>query len=91
MHGLARTPGTLLHRALTNEGWTLDQHLLAVVVDQLAGANWQRSGGRGARPKPISPLAQEPEATRAGNVDGHSPEEVAALLAKYRTGAFDGG
>jgi len=33
--------------------WSTTDHLLALVVDLLAGANWQRSGGRGRRPLPI--------------------------------------
>lgn len=32
--------------------WTLESHLLAVVVDALATANWQR-GGKGPRPRPV--------------------------------------
>jgi hypothetical protein len=34
--------------------WSTDTHLLANVVDLLAGANWQRGGGGSARrPKPL--------------------------------------
>ncbi|MGC4891090.1 hypothetical protein [Micromonospora sp. DT227] len=33
--------------------WSITDHLLAVVVDLLAGANWQRGGGKGPKPKPI--------------------------------------
>lgn len=32
---------------------TMDTHLLAHISYLLAGGNWQRSGGRGRRPKPI--------------------------------------
>lgn len=35
--------------------WSVDSYLLARVAHLLAGANWQRSGGRGAKPKPIKP------------------------------------
>jgi hypothetical protein len=31
----------------------MDTHLLAAVAHLLAGGNWQRGGGKGARPKPI--------------------------------------
>lgn len=33
--------------------WSTEAHLLASVIDVLASANWQRSGSRGKRPKPI--------------------------------------
>lgn len=35
------------------EAWTADAYLLAHIADLLAGANWQRSGGKGGRPKPL--------------------------------------
>lgn len=34
-------------------GWDIKTHLLACISDILAGANWQRGGGKGERPKPI--------------------------------------
>lgn len=74
------------------DDWSLDQHLLAIVVDRLAIANWQRSkdGQKGSkRPKPISPLAQR-GGTRYGKTD-LDPEQAKARLAGYRTGAFDRG
>lgn len=34
--------------------WTLDQHLLALAVDALRAANWQRGGdAKAPRPEPI--------------------------------------
>ena len=33
--------------------WTLTDDLLGGVLHALLGANWQRGGGKGARPKPI--------------------------------------
>lgn len=33
--------------------WGIDTHLLATIVDVLAGANWQRGGGKGPKPKPV--------------------------------------
>lgn len=33
--------------------WSDTEHLLASILDVLAGANWQRGGGKGARPKPV--------------------------------------
>lgn len=35
------------------ELWDLQAHLLASAVDLLAGANWQRSGRKTGKPKPI--------------------------------------
>ncbi|MBJ8342775.1 hypothetical protein JGU71_28185 [Antrihabitans sp. YC3-6] len=37
-----------------DDGWNLQAHLLAIVIDLLAGANWQRGGDKHAsRPKPM--------------------------------------
>ncbi|MEV1331121.1 hypothetical protein AB0J20_16265 [Micromonospora costi] len=33
--------------------WGVTEHLLATAVDALLGANWQRGGGKGQRPKPV--------------------------------------
>lgn len=33
--------------------WTVGEHLTATAVEQLAGANWQRGGGKGKQPAPI--------------------------------------
>lgn len=47
--------------------WTLTDHLLALVWHQLALGNWQRSGGKGPRPKPIQrPGASDKDETRIG-------------------------
>lgn len=76
---------------MTEDDWTLDQHLLAIVADRLAVANWQRSkdGQKGTRrPKPISPLARRP-GLRYGKTD-RDPDEVKAMLARYRTGEMGG-
>ena len=35
------------------ESWSADTYLLAHIADLLAVANWQRSGGKGQRPKPV--------------------------------------
>lgn len=34
--------------------WGVLEHLAATQVDVLVAANWQRGGGKGARPKPIT-------------------------------------
>jgi hypothetical protein len=33
--------------------WSTDTYLMASAIDLLAGANWQRGGGKSRRPKPV--------------------------------------
>lgn len=62
-------------RAVNPEQWTVDTYLLALAVDALNGANWQRAGdGKSKRPTPI-PRPGEDEA-RA--------ERVAGLAAAFK-------
>ena len=90
VEALARTPGTLLRRELADDDWTLDQHLLAVAIDQLALANWQRQGKPGARrPDPVSPFAKKPEPQHVGKAA--DIDQTLAILNGYRTGAYDRG
>ena len=92
IEALVATPGTLLSRRLSGDDWTLDQHLLAIAADRLAVANWQRSkdGQKGTRrPKPISPLARK-GGLRYGKTE-RDPDEVKAVLARYRAGQMPGG
>lgn len=69
---------------MSGNDWTLTDHLLALVYDQLVISNWQRSkdGAKGRnRPKPISPLTK-----KAGNRYGktsRSPDEIKAYLARF--------
>jgi hypothetical protein len=48
-------PSSALYRELQPEAeaWGLTEQLLASATDALNLANWQRGGGKGARPKPI--------------------------------------
>lgn len=88
--GLRRTPESLTHRALAKDDWSLTDHLLALVHDQLALANWQRAGKkRGPKPKPISPLARGGSKKHGGG-HGRSDDEVKALLWRYRNGLVPG-
>jgi len=83
---LAHQHGSCTYRALGGDEWTLTDHLLALIHDQLAIANWQRSkdGQRDRnRPKPMSPLLQRESRRerRIGHTD-RTPDEVRALLAQ---------
>lgn len=44
--------------------WTVTDYLLARVAHLLAQANWQRGGGKGARPKPVRPPDGKPHQGR---------------------------
>jgi hypothetical protein len=57
--------------------WTTDVVLLAAVVNLLAGANWQRGGGKGRRPQPV-PLPRPRSSTGGGG--------RAAAAARIRAG-----
>lgn len=82
-------PESLTYRALSGDTWSLTDHLLALVHDQLAAANWQRAAKKGRpRPKPISPLSRKP--VKSGGGHGKTNEEVIALLNRYRTGQMAG-
>ena len=56
-------PGSAFLRSLVGESaeWTLTDHLLAVAIDVLNAANWQRGGGKGSAPKPIRRPGMQPE------------------------------
>jgi hypothetical protein len=73
-----------VRRTLDDEAarWTLSDHLLACAVDALRGGNWQRSGGKGTKPKPLPRPGLTVE-HRYGATD-RTPEEVAAYLAQFR-------
>lgn len=79
---------SLLYQALADDTWSRTDHLLALVHDQLAIANWQRTkaGSKGRnKPKPISPLAQRGK--RWGKTD-RSPDEVKAFLARLNPAQY---
>lgn len=61
---MATIPESSLHRTLRGPmaDWDLNALLLRNIALLLAGANWQRSGGKGSKPKPIA----LPEKTRTG-------------------------
>lgn len=47
--------------------WKLTDHLLAVIADALHGANWQRGGGKGLKPKPLPRPGMEESAASVGS------------------------
>lgn len=63
-------------------GWSLTDQLLAATLDTLRGANWQRSGGKGAKPKPIPRPGTGPRTEVHGRTDVE-PERVADYLARF--------
>lgn len=76
IHGLSGYDESLLHKKLRGPmaHWSMEALLLRQVLLASQGANWQRSGGKGQKPKPI-PLPDErgrgdkPAQTRASGAD----------------------
>lgn len=64
-------------------GWSLNEHLLALVVDAVRAGNWQRGGGKGAKPKPIPRPGHRPRSHTHGHVE-RGPAEVAAYLDRFK-------
>lgn len=63
--------------------WSTVVHLLAAIHDRLADANWQRSGGKGQRPKRLPrPGGSGQHERHYGNTAGRSQRDVKALLAR---------
>lgn len=63
--------------------WATGDYLLAAAVDALHGANWQRSGGKGSRPKPIPRPGDKSRAKTYGNA---IPIEDARRIIEARNG-----
>lgn len=83
LRALLGEPASLTARAHGGDGWTREQHLVALAVDALRTANWQRTkdGQRNRnRPNPVSPLSR-PQGTRYGaKKTTISPEKTRAYL-----------
>lgn len=64
------------------ESWTLDQRLLAMLANIMAGANWQRGGGKGPKPD----LFSDGHTSSTQHIGGKSPltreQKRAALQAR---------
>ena len=51
---VARCPPTaFLYQAVHGPHYPIELRMNALLIELLRGANWQRSGGRGTKPKPI--------------------------------------
>lgn len=64
-----------------DSGWSVTDHLLALVVDHLAIAQWQRGGGKGPLPKPLKRPGTENERHGTASM---SLEELKAWRDKRR-------
>jgi hypothetical protein len=82
--------GSALARAIHGEAatWGPAEHLLAAAVDALNGANWQRTGRRGHKPKPVPRPRPEQARPRQIRHLGSGPLPVAEfdawLAAQHR-------
>lgn len=65
-----------------DSSWGIQEHLLAVAVDLLAGANWQRGGGKGMKPKPLSRPGVEVKPVKLGGVS-YDADKLDELLETY--------
>lgn len=63
--------------------WTDHEYLLAGILDLLAGANWQRGGGKGSRPKPVKRPGDTKGETRYGKA---VPIDIAKERLRRRSG-----
>jgi len=63
-----KLPGNAVAAAVHgSEVPSFDQQVLAVVVDQLAVANWQRKGGKGGKPKRMQRWWEKQKARKFGS------------------------
>lgn len=62
-------------------GWDEHAYLLALIADNLAYLRYERSGGRGRKPKPV----KRPEAARARRHVDATDEQIESLLFDERS------
>jgi hypothetical protein len=79
--GLPRESATAREVGGADLEWGLAEQLMAGMFDALQVANWQRTGNRRNRPKPIPRPGVRDGADRVGKTD-RSPEQVKAFLAR---------
>lgn len=80
-------PGSALDRAQNGEEavWDLHAHLLAAVFDTLTWANYQRTDGKGQKPKPLQRPGVGPKRVARNLPD---PDEARRILDGYRRGDY---
>lgn len=81
------SPNSQLARAIHGDQWSPEMHRLTDIFDVLAAANWQRSGGRGARPKP----ARRPGKSQSERLGKPVPFEQVEQYLINRNGRAPGG
>ena len=77
-----------LSRSINGEAadWGTSEHLLALIADHLAGANWQRGGGRDMQPHPVP----RPGVDTGGRSIGSDPIPMSQFGTWWETGTTDG-
>jgi hypothetical protein len=81
MHHLPLESATVRAQRGEEALWGLREMLLAQAVDELRGANWQRSGSKGRRPKPIERPGVGPKHERFGSQRVPQAEVLGRLAA----------
>ena len=62
--------------------WSLTDHLLALAIDTLTLANWQRGGSKGKRPEPLERPGAKPEKDKRTLGTAMSVEELNRRLGR---------
>lgn len=64
--------------------WSTEAHLLAAVLDATRAGNWQRSGGKGKRPKPIPrPGVDDGKKTFGRSHRHHTPADMDRIMQRW--------
>ena len=84
VRALAADRTSLVAQWIGTDGLSLADHLLYHVLDALQIANWQRTGKRSGRPKPLSPMRDGKGSSGSNTYGGtdRSNAEVIDLLAR---------
>lgn len=73
-------PDSILYRAIHGYYYDMVPRQLGRVIDLLQGANWQRGGGKGPRPKPVK-WPWTPKSSDDSTIGKAAPlDEVRAFL-----------
>lgn len=81
-------PDAALWRSLNSpRQWGWMEHMLAAAVHAGQAANWQRAGGKGRRPKPLTPPGTP--TTTTTTIGSSMPADVMRRLLDEWSGAAD--